>query len=167
MKLITIGVDPGTSCGLAVFEGIKLIHAWQGPVTEALTLLELIISRAASDDVVMVACERYTIMQHGPKSHQPHALRVVGAVQRIVERDNHLRAMNNDQAPIGFVLQGPAEARAIVTDLTLRRLSLWQTATTVNQPDANDVNMAIRHALLALSRNNATLFDELLRGAGE
>lgn len=167
MKIITIGVDPGESCGVAVLEGDKLIHVWQGSEHDALTLVELIISRAASEDVVMVACERYTIMQHGPKSHQPHALKMVGALQRIVERDNALRAMNNDQAPIGFVLQGPAEAHAIVTDTTLRRLGWWQTGGTVDQRDAKDVNMAIRHALLSLSRNYATLFDALLRGAGE
>jgi hypothetical protein len=156
MSTVIIGVDPGDSTGVATLIDTKLFHAYQGPPGDALTLIELTIARHRSSDVT-IACERYVNMQTRGRgrTHQPTAQRVSGALEHIAK-----------QQKCRFVLQSPADAWGIASNELLRRVGMYQTNLTVGQTDADDANMAARHALLYLSHKHATLFADLLQRNG-
>ena len=157
MTVIVIGVDPGDSTGVAIIKDNALFHAFQGTPEDALTLVELTITRFdGEDDDVTVAGERYVNMQtRGGRSHQPTAQRVLGALEHLVTHHD-----------CRFILQGPADAWALASNTLLRRLGMYQTNKMLDTPDADDANMAIRHALLYLSHAHATLFHDLMRRHG-
>jgi hypothetical protein len=152
MSTYIIGVDPGDSTGVAIFKDTQLLHVFQGEPDRAATLVELILSRAIDEDRVTFVCERFTNARSARvTTHQPTAQRVIGVMQHLAETYSYT-----------LELQGPADAHAIMTNPMLRDLKLLQRARDVGQPDANDVNMAVRHALLAMSKHHATLFESLL-----
>jgi hypothetical protein len=157
MTVIVIAVDPGDSTGVAIIKDTELWHAFQGTPEDALTLVELTITRFNVDgNIVIVVGERYVNMQsHSGRTHQPTAQRVIGVLE-------HLAASHN----VTFVLQGPADAWAIASNLTLRQLGMYQTSKMLYTTDADDANMAVRHALLYLSHTHATLFHAILRRHG-
>jgi hypothetical protein len=147
---VIIGVDPGDSMGLACFDNTKLIFALQNDPHQALTMLELACDKFKPRKIV-IACERFT-SGRATHSHQPTAQRVIGAVERLAKKRK-----------IDFVLQGPADARAIAPDDLLRKLKLWQTSAGLGTPDANDANMAVRHALLLIATRYAATFEKMIR----
>jgi sigma54-dependent transcription regulator len=163
MTVVVIGVDPGDSAGVAIItdktHGVPtLIKAFQGSPGDAVTLVEVVLARYATTDAdVTIACERYVSMQTRGrgKTQQPAAQRMIGVLEHIAT-----------EAGVRFVLQGPAEAWAIASNELLRTTHLYQTRDTVDSPDANDANMAIRHALAYMARAHTTLFDALLRRYG-
>jgi sigma54-dependent transcription regulator len=165
MTVVVIGVDPGDSAGVAIITddmqalvgAPALVKAFQGTAGDAVTLVELVLARYASGNDVTIACERYVNMQTRGrgKTQQPTAQRMIGTLE-------HLATV----AHVRFVLQGPAEAWAIAPVALLRKIEMYQTKDTVDRSDANDANMAIRHALAYMARAHTTLFDALLRRYG-
>lgn len=153
MSVIVIGVDPGTSAGLAMLKDGKLVVAMQGTSSDVLTALEIMLSKFNDDDdwdAVTIACERYVQMHRGHQSHQPVAQQMVGVVESLAAKYN-----------VKLVMQGPADARSIPNDL-LKKLDMKVTARGIDAPDTNDVTMAIKHALLALAKHHASIFDGLV-----
>jgi hypothetical protein len=163
MTVVVIGVDPGDSAGVAIItddvHGVPtLVKAFQGSPGDALTLVELVLGHYAPHDAdVTIACERYVSMQTRGRgrTQQPAAQRMIGVLEHVAT-----------EAGVRFVLQGPAEAWAIASNELLRSTHLYQTKDTIDRSDANDANMAIRHALAYMARAHTTLFDALLRRYG-
>ena len=151
MSVIVIGVDPGDSTGVAVIKDTKLIVAEQGEPHKSLLTLEIICSHYAEHDIT-IACERYVSARRTVVTHQPTAQKVIGMVERLAETYK-----------ANFIMQGPADAWAMAPNDLLKRLGMWQTSRTVDQPDANDANMAIRHAILAMANMHATTFELLVK----
>lgn len=156
MSVIVIGFDPGDSCGVGIIKDTELFHVFQGSAGDALTIVELtIMNFDHEDDTVAIACERYVSMSNRGRTHQPSAQKVGGALEHMAEHHK-----------CKFRFQGPADAHSVATNEMLRQLGMYQTAETVKAPDANDTNMAIRHALLYMSNTHATLFHEILKKHG-
>lgn len=152
MTLYIIGVDPGDSTGVALLKDAELVYALQTVETgTAIDALHVILGKVTADDEAVIACERYIQTRRGPITNQPRAQQIFGVVQRIAE-----------EYGVRFFSQGPADAKAIASNELLRGIGMLKTGNDVGQPDANDVNMAIRHALFALARVRATLFETLI-----
>lgn len=156
MSVVVIGVDPGDSTGVAILKDTTLWHTFQGTPEDGITLVELTIGRFhGTEDSVALACERYVSMSRRGRTHQPTAQRAGGVLEHMAR-----------QHEIPFRWQGPADAWAIASNDRLKLLGMLQTPEDVQQPDAQDVNMAVRHALLYLSNTHATVFHQLLREHG-
>jgi hypothetical protein len=165
---VIIGVDPGESMGVAALMNGVLIGATQGTAQEGLIAVELLLDRFRNveptygsrkiepDTDVIVAMERFVSQTRQVHSHQPVAQQMVGAVTLLAE-----------QYGARVVMQGPADARFCANNHLLRKLGMFQTRGTVDQQDANDANMAIRHALLCLSRVQASVFETLVEDEDE
>lgn len=146
-----VGVDPGDSTGVAAFREHELIWVAQDEPTKMLDGIEVLLTHAtAANEVVAVGCERF-VSRPGHHTHQPTAQRVIGAVERLTDGYGQL-----------FYLQGPADAHAIASNDDLRKMGLFQRRSDVDQRDAMDANMAVRHALLVMSRHSATTFERVL-----
>lgn len=157
------GLDPGSSTGLHVLRLIPecktavTVLRYQGPPAEALHRLESLVREVALwHEDVLIAGERYTVTaETGKRSAQPTPLKVLGQAEQLTYQ----------YANVEFILQTPADAKKLASNERLRDLRFYTRASDVNRPDANDVNDAARHALLALARRRASIFDELLRAA--
>lgn len=163
MTVVIIGVDPGLSCGLAeLTDGVLTFVSQEMPevmLAQLRARIATALMRYSPDLVLTVVCERF-IQRAGPgihMTHQPKPLEVAGAVEDVCK-----------QAGIPFILQNPADAKAIAQNDRLQKLNLWVTPRDLGStPDANDARDAIRHAVLRLATKHATVFDRLLRDAGE
>ena len=152
MSVVVIGVDPGDSTGVAALCDGKLIAAFQGTPEDAVTLIEILLTRFNQPDHdVTIACERFIQLGGRARTHQPTAQRLGGVIEAIA-RTYEVR----------FIWQGPADAWAIADNALLHRLKMFRTSHDVQQGDANDANMAVRHAILCLARLYASTFDALL-----
>lgn len=157
------GLDPGDSTGLLVLRlfpaqlTASIALRYQGPPHEALSKLEDVVRQAALwQEKVVIAGERYTTTDRtGKRSAQPTPQRVLGAAEQLTY------AYTN----VEFTLQSPADAKKFAPNTRLRELGFYTSADLVGRPDANDVNDAARHALLALARRRVSIFDALLREA--
>lgn len=157
------GLDPGNSTGLLVLRLLPEeatavpILRYQGPPEEALARLETLIREVALwREDVLIAGERYTTTQRtGKRSAQPTPLRVLGAAEQLTYQYTNVE----------FTLQSPADAKKLAPNDVLRDLGIYTRASDVERPDANDVNDAARHALLALMRRQTSIFDALLQAA--
>lgn len=168
MTVVILGVDPGTSCGLAELTDGRLTFISQE--TPEIMLGQLrnriayVLMTYSPNLVLTVVCERF-IQRSGPGIHltnQPKPLQVAGAVEDLC-----------GQVSIPFVLQNPADAKAIAPNDRLRQLKLWVVPSDIGfptgsagRPDVTDARDAIRHAVLRLATKHATVFDRLLRDAG-
>lgn len=158
-----IGVDPGDSAGVAIITddddllGVpRLFHVFQGTPSDALTLVELMIARGYDDEDVTVVCERFVSMRsRRGRTHQPTAQRMGGAIEHVAQHHG-----------VRFVYQNPSDAWAVASNDLLQRLGMLQTGQSIGQRDADDANMAVRHALLYLAQHRATRFDALLKSVG-
>lgn len=152
-----VGIDPGTSTGLAIIRGDGLrIHGEQGPpsILDDFTHRFPFLLYPGMD--VLLACERFVVTVDTAKhSAQPTAQEVIGVVAR-------LGRLNNWR----LYMQTPADAKAIAPNSLLVDLGLKLTGKDVERPDANDANDATRHALLVLAHHRASVFDSLLHGIG-
>jgi hypothetical protein len=90
-------------------------------------------------------------MSRRARTHQPTAQRVAGALEHMARTHGCM-----------FRYQGPADAHAVADNEKLKQLGMLQTPGTVGKADANDANMAVRHALLYLSSMHARLFHDIL-----
>jgi hypothetical protein len=150
-----VGVDPGDSTGVALLRDGRLFLVRQGPPEPMLTLVDVTLGRLTdrAGDAVAVFVERYVGASRRPATRQPTAQEVVGQVRALCRRHG-----------VAFTQQGAADAWACADNALLRRLGWWQRGADVAAADANDANMALRHALLGLMTTRPTLFARLLRG---
>jgi hypothetical protein len=153
-----IGVDPGSSTGVFVLRNFWLgpFARWQEPHTEALTRLTSLLGQLQYTQppttTFVIAAERFIgAGSHGPRTHQPVAQRVCGQLEALAA-----------ELSVELVWQSPADAKRFAPNERLRSLGLYTSRGEVNQPDANDVNDAARHALLLLARRFAAHFEDLL-----
>lgn len=155
MNVVIIGVDPGMSAGVAEVVDGRLGRIFQGPPGEAMDLLDELLSEwsGRSDVWLSVACERF-VQGNQVQSHQPEAQQMVG----LVLRAGHRHGVTVD-------LQSPSDAKAIGQNFLLQRISLWPLPSSVGRADADDVRMAVRHAVLYMARRHASLFQQLVNGA--
>lgn len=157
------GLDPGNSTGLFVIrvfpETLTTVPVltYQGEPNEAIKRLESLVRDAGLwQEKILIAGERYTTTDRtGKRSAQPTPLRVLGAAEQLAYTYTNVE----------FTLQTPADAKKLASDQRLRDVGFWTLPRAVGRPDANDVNDAARHALLALLRYRASIFDALLREA--
>lgn len=162
---VVIGVDPGRSCGLSVFYDTQLAFIWQGPRERVRTVVVNQLEHAshvlrqsphAGDGRVCIAVERYVQLRgHHGRTPQNDALEVIGVVSAAASVSN-----------VEVTMQSPADARALAPDEVLRQLGVYATGGDVNCPDADDANMATRHALLHMAVKHNTLFSQLVSRAG-
>lgn len=154
--MILIGIDPGDSTGMVVLHvlGPSELHkvlVMQDTPAVVMKVLRAAL-RSAEDDAVTIAIERYVDPPGGQfKTAQPTAQQLIGAVTMLAE-----------EFGVPLQLQMPAPAKAIASNAFLRANGLLITAAEVDAPDANDVNMAMRHAVLYLATRHATVFSFLL-----
>jgi hypothetical protein len=149
MSTMIIGIDPGDSTGLAALLDGKLIAATQTDPMETMIGLELLLKRGADEGHrVVIAIERF-VNSSNIRSHEPTAQQVVGAV-----------TAKANEAGVQLVLQGPSDARTMAD--AARKLKLRRSARDVDKGDANDVNMAINHALLAMMHLEPARFSQLV-----
>lgn len=155
---LVVAVDPGTSVGVVALLDGRPIRAYQirldapgGRASLRLALTELFdLGRGLR---LLVACERYTTQGRASRlSRQDDTQDVIGLVQAL--------------SPVEVELQSPADAARFASDARLRALSLWVLAAEVYQPDADDANSAMRHALLLLARRCARTYVRLLNENG-
>jgi len=148
-----IGVDGGLSTGVAILRDVELFAVYQGPWESALEWLDDVATRlhTRGGDVVVVAERFRSGVGSVRASAQPHAGRVYAAAEDLARR-----------LGVEFAGQGPAEAKRLAPNHVLRRVGLYLRGDQVGCPDANDVNDAIRHAILFLARRRASVFTRLL-----
>lgn len=152
-----IGIDPGVSTGLVIIrgDGFKM-HAQQG--TPSQTLDDFTIRfpfLVAIGITVLVACERFVVTdQTAKRSAQPVPMQVIGVVDQLARTHNW-----------EFRLQAPSDAKAFTNNDSLRRMNLYTRPHDVEKPDANDVNDAMRHAVLMLAQRRASMYDKILLSA--
>jgi hypothetical protein len=158
------GLDPGNSTGLLITrvragQPCTPYLRFQGDPNQALHTLEAAVRQAALwQERVLIAGERFTVTDKtGKRTAQPTPLKVLGAAEQL----------SYQYANVEFILQSPADAKKLANNARLRELGFYTRASDVGRPDANDVNDAARHALLALARRRASIFDALLRAAEE
>lgn len=152
--IVIIGVDPGRSTGIAELVDGRLVHIFQGDRNAAMDVLDSLLTGHSgyADRRVTVACERF-VSGNQVQSHQPEAQQIVGQVTRMCQKHG-----------VELALQSPSDAHAIGQGSLLQRLDLWPLPSHVGQKDADDVRMAVRHAVLYMARKRARLFQALVNG---
>ena len=146
-----IGIDPGLSTGIAVFRNSGLVDVFQGERSEALRFLRYYEGHRPSSESAYVGCERYTHTTQRVYTHQPDTPQLIGAVQYLYS-----------DTSVEIHMQSPSDARRVMTDRRIRSLGLWITPKKVEQADADDVRMAVRHALLCMLRIDPVCLHKLL-----
>ncbi len=151
-----VGGDPGPSTGLRMLgpNGAPGRH-WQGAADNAGTVVREWLRSVPVGAFVRVAFERYSVGPVSPGRRQTSVVEDVIATARGLAR--------GFGAP--FNLQDPSPAKTIASNSFLHRSGLWVTAKDVGLADADDVNDATRHAVLALATHHATVFETLKRTA--
>lgn len=160
------GLDPGDSTGLFVLklpdllsvQALPTVYArYQGQPSGALLRLESFIREAAMwQENVLIAAERFTTTDRtGKRSAQPTPQRVLGAAEQL----------SYQYTNVEFTLQAPADAKKMTDNWRLRDMGFYTRGEDVGARDSNDVNDAARHAVLALARRRASIFDLLTREA--
>jgi hypothetical protein len=154
--LAIVGCDPGLSTGIGEIlgDGPEILRGmiFQGDPKDALKLLDgRLQHHAASGNQVIVACESFRQSGRAPLTVQPEATETAVLVRRMAE----IRGVR-------FVSQPPGDAKKVAPNVLLQATGLWVLPSEVGQKDANDVNDAFRHAVLAMSRHKATMFERLM-----
>lgn len=135
---------------MVVFHNHHLTTAMQGTPAEIEAEFDIVVNDAWSAATVMdVACEQWINVPGGRrKTHQPMAQLVCGKISVL--------------SPVEVRMQKASDAKNFVPDLKLKQLGLWHTGEMIGQPDADDLNSAMRHALLLMGRRHATVYKTLL-----
>jgi hypothetical protein len=152
-----IGVDPGASCGMVVLVDGRRAGYWQGPRVDLRDRLVAAIDglrHTYGDEItISIACERFTRRPErgNARTQQSDAEWAIGVVEDVAIGRSCV-----------FRKQSPGSAKRMAPNSLLRLLGLLTTAREVNRPDANDVNDAMRHAVLTLATIHAVTFDRLI-----
>lgn len=151
-----VGIDPGSSAGLSVFWNSTQILVTQGEPDIVLGTLSSCLSTLDRSACVFVGVERYVTGGSGTRrTHQPEAQNMIGRVAQLLVA----------YPSIVFELQSPTDAHRVLTAAQLRAMGLWCTGRQLKLPDADDANMATRHALLCMLRHSPRTFRALLTEA--
>lgn len=156
MKIISIGVDPGKSCGLAVLQDGQLLRVQQDSASSCMNILEEYLQQYAGRDNVDVeiGIERFTITpQTGRRTQQTGALEITGMVDMLAERYG-----------VEVVRQTISDVKTFAPDPLLRKLGLWVKPSDVDASDADDAKDAVRHALYRFAMRHASMFTLRLKG---
>lgn len=156
MTTVTIGVDPGLSCGLAVLRDARLLRVVQGPAAHCMHVLEEYLQQYAgrADVDIEIGIERFTVTpQTGRRTQQTSALEITGMVDMLAERYG-----------VEVVRQTISDVKTFAADPLLRKLDLWVKPSDVDAPDANDAKDAVRHAVYRLAMRHASLLQSRLNG---
>ncbi len=131
-----IALDPGGTTGLATCEyNGQHAHfiATQCPPDDACDWLWNLLEVSDDPTSVTVIAERFTITPETIKKTRQHdALNVIGVVKWMCRRFG-----------VTFVLQDPAVAKKMATNIVLRRNGMWT-------PARDHANDAARHLIVAL-----------------
>ena len=155
---LIVAVDPGTSVGIAALLDGRPVRVYQIRLDTPDGRDRLRAALAYLFDLgrnlrLLVACERYTTQGRAARlSRQDDAQDVIGLVKTL--------------SPVEVALQSSADAARFASDARLNALGLWVVAAEVHQPDADDANSAMRHALLLLARRCARTYVRLLEENG-
>lgn len=156
MIVISIGIDPGKSCGLAVLEDGRLLAVKQDSASSCMNTLEEYLQQYAgrSDVDIEIGIERFTITpQTGRRTQQSSALEITGMVDMLAERYG-----------VEVVRQTISDVKRFAADPLLRKLGLWVKSSDVDASDADDAKDAVRHALYRFAMRHASLFTLRLKG---
>lgn len=153
---LTVCVDPGKSVGVAALFNsnryrVHQVRLDQPGGRELLDahLDELFTIATARDYKLLVGCEQFIVNRRTARlSQQNDATQVIGRVQAM--------------SPVDVEMQTAANAGSFVSNARLRQLGLWVTPADVGQPDADDANSAMRHAILLLARKSARNYQQLV-----
>lgn len=157
MTIITIGIDPGLSSGLAVlWDGQRDFVIQDEPHAMVVALKrQLDLMRSIADLHVRIGIERFIVTpETGRKSQQSNALRIIGMVELVAL-----------EADVPLHKQTVADVKKLTDNARLRALGLYVKPRDVEQPDANDANDAMRHAVYCTAVHHTTVFDQMLRRA--
>ena len=123
----------------------------QGSHSNALSALDVWLRGLRTENAdVLGACERFIEDRSKAKTAQPIVQQVIGMVTMLFARYD-----------FPLVYQSPGDAKRIASRALLKRADLWTTAAEVGCPDANDINDAMRHAVLASARYRAQAFEKI------
>lgn len=158
-QIISIGVDPGKSCGLSVLSDAEKLLIRQGTADLCMNDLESILGHYHTGlnlgtVEIEIGIERFTITpQTGRRTQQTDALEITGVVDRLAR-------------VYGVVVhrQTISDVKKFAKNPLLRKLNLWTLPSEVQQPDANDANDATRHALYRYAMSHASQFALRLKG---
>lgn len=155
MSSYIIGIDPGDSTGVAILHDGHLFMVGQDTPEKQMRLLDIALThfRSMPESRVEVFIERYIGATRRAATRQVTAQEVIGEVRGLCRKHQ-----------VAFTQQGSSEAWACANNDRLRSLGWWQRGDDVGHSDANDANMAIRHALLGLLKTYPTVYERLLRG---
>jgi hypothetical protein len=156
-----LGIDPGLSTGIGEIlkDGPDILRGmiFQGEPKHALKILDGRLQHHASKgNQVIIACELFRQSGRAPLTVQPEATETAVLVRNMAE----IRGVR-------FVGQPPGDAKRVCSNTLLQASGLWVLPSEVGQKDADDVNDGLRHAVLAMSRYRATMFDQLMALAAE
>ena len=154
--LSIIGIDPGLSTGVGeILDGERKGLIFQGEPKQALIKLnERLQLHADMGFEVIIACESFRQSGRAHVTSQPEATETAVRVSAIAEARG-----------VRFLSQPPGDAKRVAPNWLLQAVGLWVLPHNIQQKDANDVNDGLRHAVLAMSRVRATMFDALLARA--
>ena len=139
---VILAIDPGLATGVAVVthDGHDLAVVYSGefdPMETGVVVRNLLHEHTPSEIVI----ERFTITTATAKNSQaPWSLEVIGMVKWLVY-------IGQGAAPDEvIIMQGPAEAKRLITNDILKKHGLWHVG------GAGHANDAIRHAVYRYAR---------------
>ena len=152
--MITIGVDPGLSCGLALLHDGYRLAVHQTTPARALAELNIAITVARSNgEPVEIGIERFTITANtGRKSQQTDALEITGAVDLIANKEG-----------IPVYRQIIADVKHMFKNPLLRDLGCYTKPAEIGAADANDANDAMRHALYCFATHHPAQYQVMIK----
>jgi hypothetical protein len=155
--VIIIGVDPGQSFGVVVLRDTRIIILSQSTVDEGLAIINFALnSREDPQEPIIIACESFVVTPRGGRrTGIVDTSELVGAVNQIASQYDN----------VTLYMQSSADAKRGFPNKLLRQLYFYVTPSMVNKADADDVNSAMRHALLCLAKHHATVFETLVSGS--
>lgn len=136
LGLRTVGIDPGETTGICVFEGIQLLHSDQLPTGEVPKGAARITSFLLSWKCNMAVMEEYRVYAWKTRQHANaslHTPRLIGAMEYILSLHG-----------VYLITQGAGEGKGFCTDEKLKEWGFYQTG----RRHANDAIRHVCHALL-------------------
>lgn len=140
MPKYVLSVDPGKATGMALFSlepGQEPILVWSKELQQEEYAEPIRATLASVDSAVDVVCERFTINAQTVRNSQaPYSLEQIGILKQCL--------MDAGRPANDIYFQAPADAKAMFTNETLKKLGYWHKGGEGHALDA------IRHGLLRL-----------------
>lgn len=156
-----IGIDPGPSTGLAAIKDGRKLLVLQGTISIAAGVLDAMLEASYDEkrvpqEEIYLALEKFIEVPRRAGIRRTQTPTDVGEFLAIANRHKH----------VTVVMQMPGDGHAVATPATMKKLGLHVVPSEVGQPDANDANSAMRHALRCMMVYRASLFEKLLSERG-